>query len=146
MIPRWHILLGLIFSALFWIIFPNVHWAYVLLIFLSAVFIDLDHYMCAVWKEGKISLSNALERYRKIERQEIAERKRGIFRKSDFHIFHTIEFHILIFALGFLWQGFFYILVGMLFHSLCDLIDMSVKGRTYRREFFLVNWIAKKLA
>ena len=102
--------------------------------------------MCAVWKERKLSLSNAFERYRKLERQEMAERKRKIFRRGDFHIFHTIEFHVLIFIFGFFWQGLFYILAGMVFHSLCDLMDISAKGRLYRREFFLVNWVAQRLA
>jgi hypothetical protein len=78
----------------------------------------------------------------KIER---AEKEKGVRKKGDFHPFHTIEFHALVGLLSLLWVGFFYIFLGMMFHSLLDVIYLVYAGRTYRREFFFVRWIYRKL-
>jgi hypothetical protein len=145
MIPRWHILLGVIFTALFWILFPKTSLLYLFLIFLSSFLIDFDHYMCAVIKNKSLSLFKALRYYDKIQILERREHDRGIRKRGDFHIFHTTEFHVLIALLGFLWNGFFFIFIGMLFHSIIDIIDIGCDDRLYRREFFLSAWLAEKL-
>ncbi|MEM4271554.1 MAG: hypothetical protein QXD13_00445 [Candidatus Pacearchaeota archaeon] len=143
MLPRWHILTGLIFSLLIWIIFPSVGF-YVFLVLFGAVFIDFDHYMCAVWKTGKISLHDAFIYHKKLLQTERKEYARKIFKKGDFHIFHTIEFHLLVLLLSYLWIGLFYIFIGMLFHSILDFIELAAERKLYRREFLLLSWIAKK--
>jgi len=145
MFPRWHILSGLIFSIVFWLVFPLTAWYNVALIFLAAFLIDFDHYMCAVWNTNKWSLFNAFKYHIKLKKKADEERKKGIFRKGDFNIFHTIEFHALVLAIGFIFNPLFYIFIGMLFHSLLDLVYLLVKGETYRREFFLKNWIRTKI-
>jgi hypothetical protein len=92
-----------------------------------------------------MSLKKAFD-YHKIQ-GEIARRelKRGIKRKGDFHFLHTIEFITFIGILGFVWTGFFYIFIGMLFHSLLDIAYMIYFGCFFRREFFLADWITRKL-
>ena len=145
MLPRWHIVLGFLFSIILFLIIPGVSWIMISLVFLASVFIDLDHYANAVYKTGNISLFSAFDYYKQKEREEIAERKRGIRRRGDFQFFHTIEFHLLIALLGFVWIGFFYIFMGMAFHSLLDIIDMGRSGMLYRREFVFSNWIYEKI-
>ncbi len=141
MFPRWHILLGALFSLLIWLLAPGLPALYVALIFLSSVFIDADHYFNAVMKTKELSLAKALRYHNALLKQEIREKKRGIIRKGEFHIFHTLEFHFLIGLLGFLWIGFFYIFLGMTLHSLLDVISLLKTERFYRREFFLINWV-----
>jgi hypothetical protein len=145
MLPRHHIILGAIFTIIFWLVFPWTEWYYLALIFLSSFLIDFDHYMDAVLKTKKLSLFNAFDYHRELEKKELAEYKRGIRRKGDFHIFHTVEFHALTFALGLVWLPFLYIFIGMFFHSAVDLISLAYEDGLYRREYFLTNWIRKKL-
>ena len=145
MLPKKHIFLGAIFSALFWILFPETAWYNVSLIFLSSFAIDFDHYMCAVLKNKSLSLPKALKYYKEVSRLEKVEFKKGIFRKGNFHVFHTIEFNALILAIGFVFSPFLYVLLGMISHEFLDFIDMTIKGRLYRREFLLINWIRERL-
>ena len=145
MFPRGHILYGLIFSFLFWALFPVVAWYNVALIFFASVFIDFDHYMSAVWNSGKGSLFESFKYYEKLDKKAREEKKRGIFKKGDFHIFHTVEFHVLILVVGLTFNPFMYIFIGMFFHSLLDLYEMTKEGFVHRREFFFTNWIRRKI-
>jgi len=138
MIPRWHILLGAIFTAFIWLVFPETAWYNLALIFLSAFLIDFDHYICAVWKTGKLGLFSAFAYHKKLQKMHRKCKKKG---KGDFHIFHTVEFHLLVFALGFLFEPFFYVFAGMVFHSLMDVIHLIILKELDKREFFLVNWL-----
>jgi len=145
MFPRWHILFGLIFSILFFVLFPLTAWYNLTIIFFASFLIDFDHYATAVWKTGKWNLSKAYDYYMKLKKKAEEERRKGIFRKGDFHVFHTIEFHALILAIGLIFSPFLYVFIGMLFHSLLDLVDLSIRGELYRREFFLTNWIRRRI-
>lgn len=145
MLPKTHILLGAVFSALVWLLLPGIPLYGIVLIFLSSFLIDFDHYACAVRRNGSLSLKKAFRYYYDLNKIGDKELERGIKRKGDFHVFHTVEFHLLVFALGFVFEPFSFVFIGMTFHSLMDLIDMSFKGRLYRREFFLFNWMRKRL-
>jgi len=143
MLPKAHIVLGAVFSVLIWILFPSIAWYNIILVFLSSFLIDFDHYMCSVLKNKSLSLPKALKYYYALNKAGDREFKRGIKRKGDFHVFHTIEFHLLVLVLGFVFKPFFFVFIGMTFHSLLDIIDMNYKKRLYRREFFLCNWARK---
>jgi len=145
MLPKTHIFLGALFSILVWIIFPQIGIVYILLIFLSSFLVDFDHYLCAVRKLKSLSLKKALDYYRKDNLREEREYKRGIYRKGDFHFLHTIEVHVLVLVLGLAWTPFLYVLAGMTFHSLVDLVELIKDDRMYRREFFFFNWLRKRL-
>lgn len=145
MLPRWHVLLGGIFALLLWIVVPTVNPLYVTLFFLASFLIDFDHYVCAVMHTRKWGLSEAFEYHRKMDALDLERRKRGIKELGDFHLFHTIEFHVLVGIFGLLWTGFFYIFLGMMFHSLCDLYSLLYSKEMYRREFFFVAWVWKKV-
>lgn len=145
MLPRWHILWGAAFTLVIWIAYPSIWWAYLVLVFLASFLIDFDHYIISVIKTGKWKLSDSFEYYREQGRRQEAEKKKGIYRKWDFHLFHTIEFLIVIGILGTVWMGFFYIFIGMVFHSLLDLLRMAYKGEMWKREFFFFNWAGKMI-
>ena len=146
MLPRWHILLGIILTALIWIFNPNINIIYPVLLFLSSVLIDFDHYAASCSKSKKIiSLKESFKYHEDQKKRMLVEKSRGIRKKADFHIFHTIEFQAIIGLFGFFWVGFFYIFLGMVFHSLSDLIYLLYKDFFYAREFFLFNWLRKKI-
>jgi hypothetical protein len=144
MLPRWHIILGAIFTALVWLAIPNIQIIYLILIFLSSFLIDFDHYLVAVRESKKLGIKNSLNVYKKKSIQEEKEIKKGIRKKGDFHLFHTVEFHIFIGLLSYFWIGFYYIFIGMVFHSLLDLFYLIFSGRLHRREYFLFNWAIKR--
>ena len=145
MLPRWHIFLGAIFSLLIWALYPETKLLYIVLIFLASFMIDFDHYMNAVSKTGKLGLKSAFDYHKLLALREKNDARKRIIRKESFHIFHTIEFHILVFLLGLWIEPFLYIFIGMFFHSLLDIIDMSMKKRLHRREFLFINWLARKI-
>src|SRR3989338_4978773 len=146
MLPRWHILLGFIFSLIIWIIFPETSYFYIALVFLSSFIIDFDHYCNAVLKTGKLGLFRAFDYHKDICREYDKEiKKKGRIRERDLQVFHTVEFNLLLAVLGFLWSGFWYILLGILFHIFLDLIYQARYRFSLMREYSLIHWFATKI-
>ncbi len=145
MLPKWHILFGVILSVLIWIAVPKINLFHLLLLFFSSFLIDFDHYMCAIINTRKFRLSEAYEYHKEMDKLEEKRRKEGIKQRGDFHLFHTIEFHVLVGILSIFWIGFFYIFLGMMFHSLTDLYSLLYSSQMYKREFFLTNWLRQRI-
>ena len=145
MYPRWHVLLGAIFTVILWVVFPHISLLNLSLVFLASFLIDFDHYMNAVWKGGSFSLFKSFEYYKKVEKRIESENKKGVRNRSDFQIFHTFEFHILVLMFGFFWSGFFFIFIGMAFHSLLDIFGLAYRDRLYIREYFFAAWLTRKI-
>ncbi len=146
MLPRWHILFGAIFTFILYYFSPRTPKLFLFLVFFASFLIDFDHYICAVLKTGRISLFDAFDYHKEMLKKEEQEIKKRIRRKGDdFHFFHTIEFHILIAILGIYWIEFFYIFIGMIFHSLLDVCSSLYTERFHRREYFFFNWVGRKL-
>ena len=142
MLPRWHIIFGAIFTIIIWVFSPEISFIYLSLVFLVSFLIDFDHYLVAVLRTKKLSFKNSLNYFECLGKE---ERQQKVKRKGPLYIFHTLEFHVLILLLGVIWLGFFYIFLGMIFHSLLDVVWMIKNDRIYRREYLLVSWINKKL-
>lgn len=143
MLPRWHILYGALFAIFLGVVSPSTPFSYLFIVFLSSVFIDLDHYFCAVKNTGKISLLKAFVYH---SRQDLTLRrleKNGKRPRGDFHLFHTLEFHLLIAVLGMFWTPFFYLFIGMVFHSFLDIFSLLKSGKIHRREYFLIRWLQR---
>lgn len=144
MLPRWHIIIGAIFTILIWIATPQINFLYILLLFLSTFLIDFDHYLCSALKTKKLGLFHSFEYHKEMQKKQNRDKAKGIRERGDFHLFHTVEFHILVGLLGFLWIEFFYVFLGMIFHSLLDVYSLLTDKIMYRREFFLTAWLWRK--
>ena len=130
MLPKTHLILGIIITLLIKLIFPQISWWYIPVIILANVLIDFDHFMVAVIRnKGDCSLKKAYEYHDGPTKY-----------KYDFHLFHTIEFHLLIFISSVLNPIFFYIFLGMLIHSICDFIPLACTHRINEREYFFIKW------
>ena len=120
MLPKWHALLGFVFALLL-IYFFDFSLPAAIIIFLSSVLIDVDHYFYYVWKKRDLSLTRAyrwfIEESRKMKKINKNKRK-----QLHIIIFHGIEFWIFILILSFLNKLFFYILLGISFHFLLDFV------------------------
>jgi len=145
MLPKYHIILGLVFSIILILIFPQIGILGFLIIFLSSVLIDVDHYLSFAYNKKDFSLSKSYVWHLEQKKLESAKVKKGIREKGFFHPLHTIEFLILLAILSFFSQITFFIFIGILFHSLNDFIDLVNTDRLYHRWFFLTEYLIKKL-
>src|SRR3989344_4483713 len=126
MYVKYHVLLGLIFSFIFWIIFPSTYWFYILVIFLSSVLIDFDHYLYYALKKKDLNLNHSynwfIEKDKQFRKMPIEKREK--YKRVNF-VFHGIEFIIILALLIYVHVIFVYILVGILFHLILDFIDLE---------------------
>lgn len=127
MLPKHHIVLGLSFVLVFWMIYPlglfNAS-----IIFFSSVLIDVDHYFLYIVKKKDFSLRRAYKYFVKLGGKEKRNKKRDslpFWRKlnEDF-IFHRAEFLVVIAILGIFIKAFWFMLIGLIFHLTMDFISM----------------------
>lgn len=133
MLPKWHILFGFFFSLILYLFF-NISLTNSVIVFLSSVLIDVDHYIFYVKRHKDLSLRNAYLWHKKL----------GEKHKPIVHILHTVEFLFVVFIIGLFSQFFLLILVGMLFHSIFDLIEICSKKCLGSREYFLIRYLLTK--
>ena len=88
--PRWHLILGAVFAFVLWASVPSIHPLYPLLFFLATVFIDFDHYVCAVLHTGQWGLRDAFAYHRRMDEEDRKRKMKGLRERGDFHLFHTI--------------------------------------------------------
>ncbi len=132
MLPKWHILSGLIFSLALYLLL-GVSIINSSIVFLASVLIDIDHYLFYIIKFKDRNLKKAYLWHKKLGRKH----------KPAMHLFHSAEFLFLVFALSLFSEIFLFILVGMLFHTLFDIIDMAVH-RIFTREYLLLRYLLAK--
>jgi len=125
MLPKFHAIYGAIFSLfVHMFIFPDATAAVV--IFLSTVFIDVDHYLFYVYKKSDLSLIKAYYFFL----------KGGGYRLM---VFHTIEVILLLYLLSFYNKYFFFVIVGFLFHWALDIYYMHKHKKLNQRDYSLIH-------
>ena len=127
--PKQHIILGLIFAAVFLLLFPQIGWTGFLIIILSSVLIDVDHYLFYVWYKKDYSLRNS---YRWFVKKDMEFRNLSKKQKKKIKFFpiilHGLEALFILIILSFFSKIFLYILVGFLFHGFLDIIYLIYGG------------------
>jgi len=144
MFPAGHVIFGIIFSAVLYLGFSFSFFG-IIIVFLSSVFIDLDHYICyIVWKKD-FSLKNSYEwfaeegkRYDNLSKEKKKEYTLGIFP------LHSIEVLLAIFLLSFLNNFFIYIFLGFAFHIICDFIWEILHAKRAMYRFLLIYSVLHK--
>jgi hypothetical protein len=129
MLPKAHIISGLIFSILVFLLFPKIGVLNVLIIFLASFLIDVDHYLYYVYKTGRWNLKSSFFWYTKnkaLFHRMTRGQKKKIYTGLCF--LHGIEALVLCLALySFLIsfsEIFLYILIGFIFHQILDAIAL----------------------
>ncbi len=125
MIPIVHLFLGLIFGSVIFIISPSVGITGLLLIVISSVLIDIDHYFYYVIKKRNFNLFKAYKWYieKMRARKTLPKHKKRMY-KTDILIFHGIEFVILLTILLPVNKFFSFIFMGVVFHLTLDILDL----------------------
>jgi len=134
MLPKWHILYGAIFTVILYFIF-RINLLQSILIFFSSVIIDVDHYFWYIKNKRDFSLKRAYNWHIKMPKD---------LPEPFLHIFHVIEILIVLSILSYFWIGFLFVLIGILFHSILDLIEMSYYNTLKLREFSILNYLIRK--
>jgi hypothetical protein len=132
MLPKWHVIYGAIFSIFTFYLF-DLSYFQAMLIFLSSVFIDVDHYFWFIQKKQSFNLREAYIYHKNLPRDH----------KPIMQIFHSAEFLTMVLILSFFWNVLFFILIGMIFHSILDIIEMSSRNRINSREFSFLRYLAR---
>lgn len=109
----------------------------VLIIFLSSVLIDVDHYLYYVFEKKRFSLKSAYNWYL-IERQRFYDLSLKERKKHRYFIliFHGLETLAIILLLSKYFPLLFFIFIGFSMHLIEDLI-IAYKFRFLKRELFL---------
>ena len=102
---------------------------WVLLIFASAILIDVDHYMTYIIRFKKFNLKEAYWYFRNISKYKN--------NKKILLLFHTWEFLAALLIAGFFYQIIWYIFLGFFTHILEDIYDYYTKNKVYRRRLSL---------
>lgn len=129
MLPKWHAFFGVIFSLILYYFF-HASFLNSLIVFLASVFIDVDHYLFGAKRNQTLNLKKIYTWHKNLPKNH----------KPIMHIFHTIEFTFFIAILAYFFNFFLFILIGMLFHSFSDIIDMAYTKKMDCREFSLVRY------
>lgn len=123
MLPKYHVLFSFLFSVGLFLLFPSITLLGVIIIFMAAVLIDVDHYLYYVFKKKNLSLSKAYQFF--VDQIGVAKRQKGHYH-SPLCIFHTVEALILMIILASYSKIFLYILIGSLLHFVLDLYETFV--------------------
>jgi hypothetical protein len=125
MLPKYHIIYGLIFAAIVFLFFPDIGLIGFTLIFLSSFLIDVDHYLFYAFTHKDRSLKNAREWFMKKRDKALKLSKKD--RRQILQIpciFHGIETVLILIFLSLFFPIFIYILIGLIFHQILDLLSI----------------------
>lgn len=125
MYPKQHLFGGLFLSLVLLIIFPQIGLIGFLIIALSNVLVDTDHYIYYIFKKKDFNLKKAyhwfIERRKIVDSLSKEERKKY---KRDILIFHGFEFLLLIlFFYLTIDKVFFWVFLGTTIHMASDFIE-----------------------
>jgi hypothetical protein len=134
MLVKNHIIINLIVGVILLFVIEPI---YVLIVFLSSILIDFDHYIYYVFEKKRFSLKSAYkwylierEKFHKLSPKEKKKHKYFIF------IFHGIECLAVLFLLSYYYSIIFFVFIGFLIHLIEDLI-ISIKFKYLERKLFL---------
>jgi len=127
MLPSRHLVFGILYSLIILIIFPQIGLIGFLIIIISTILIDVDHYIYYVFRKRNLNLKKAYKWYvkRGIKFQKLSKKQKN---QISFGVFFLHGFEIiLILFIFFVYTKiilFFFILTGFVFHQLLDLIEL----------------------
>jgi len=147
MIPRMHLIFGVIFvTFLYFIFYPILSIFDLAVILLSSILIDVDHYFYYVLKKRDLNPFNAYHWYKKNVKKIYSlnkEKRREIY--FGFYIFHGIEILIILFFLGkYVYPIFTFILIGFIFHLFLDFVSEIIWEQRFDKISFIYNLLTFK--
>lgn len=130
--PKLHVISGFFFSMIFYLMI-DITFLELTILFLSTwLFIDLDHVLIYFIKTGNLNPKKFFKAHKisKESWQKIPKNQKTKYKKPYF-IFHGIEFLLIIFLLAQIWEIFYFILIGSLFHLILDYTEIILKKENF---------------
>ena len=147
MLPKYHIIIGILFVAIIYFIFPEISLLNLAIVLFSSILIDGDHYLYYIFKKKDFSLSKALNWYKEKSKSFWSltknERKK-IY--SGFYLFHGIEWIIVLALLGrFFFPPLTYVAAGFLLHFAVDFpSEICLKGTIHKSSLIYMGYLLNK--
>lgn len=107
-----------------------------IVLFLSIIFIDVDHYFDFVCVTKRFGIRDMFRFH-----AYVWEHREGVYGMS---LFHTVEIFILLFLLGYTHYYFWIILAGFLLHFALDLYSLVKNKMLFNRAFFIVEYLLRR--
>ena len=130
-----HLVVSIILSAL---LYPLFGWK-VLLILISGVLIDIDHYFWYIYKYRKIDIFESYKFFIKPMNEKDFKSIMGILL-----IFHTVEFLTIMIVLSYFNKIILIFTIGLLLHYALDLIYLYFVAERFLVNHSIIYWIYKK--
>ena len=115
---------------------PFMEASEVVVLFLSVILIDVDHYFDFAVVTGRYGIRDMFKFH-----DFVWEKRDNVFGLSAFH---TVEVFAALAALGFLSHYFWIVLGGFLFHMAADMVSLYRIGCIHNRAFSLVEYAVSK--
>jgi len=120
-----HVILGGIISLLIFLLAPDIAFSSFLVIFVSSVLIDIDHYLSYAITNNDLNFVRMCKyQEKRMKVWEGLSRKQKRYSKHDIIIFHGIEFFLLVAAIALFYELARFILIGISIHMILDFIDL----------------------
>ena len=135
MLPKYHIIIGFVFSIVLYLVFPEISYLEAGIVFLSSILIDFDHYVYYFYKKRSLSLKKAYNWFlkKKAYFDKLSPEKRKAYSSGSFLFLHNIEILIIILVLSFFSEIFFFVFLGFSIHLLTDwFVDWPYWRRIYK--------------
>jgi hypothetical protein len=146
MVPKYHIILGFLFSSILFLICPSITFLSAGIIFLSSFLIDIDHYIYFAFKKRDLSPRRAVKWFFKKKKVflKIPKEKRNSY-YSGFYFLHGLESILILFFLGlFISDIFLFIFIGFLFHLILDFIEEATSDKRIDKISIIYDFIKFK--
>ncbi|MCX6746762.1 MAG: hypothetical protein NTU63_01370 [Candidatus Pacearchaeota archaeon] len=144
--PQSHFLLGIFFVLFLFFLFPQTPISGLLIIFLSSILIDVDHYLYYVFKKGDKSIIRAYKWFtenRKKAHHLSKKEKREI--SFGFLFLHGVEILIaLYFLYVYVSEIFLYLLIGFGFHLLVDIVSEGIECGKFNKISIIYSFLLHK--
>ncbi|MBI4690375.1 MAG: hypothetical protein HY754_08940 [Nitrospirae bacterium] len=104
----------------------------------GSILIDVDHYIYYVLRRKRFGIKEMFEYHDNLWSQKNKIPYAGIC------IFHTIDFFILIGILSFFFPFLLYLLIGLIFHFIIDIVFLYKHNYFWGRAFFFIEHLIRK--
>ncbi len=134
MLPKYHVVIGFLASLIIHLIF-QITFIQFLVIFLSSVLIDADHYFLYILRKKDFSLRKAINYFKERRKKWLSMKpeKRKNYKRAIF-IFHGFEFWILLIIIANYINLIWFVLLGIFIHMFLDYIDIIyIKDSLYTK-------------
>jgi hypothetical protein len=147
MLPKAHIIAGVLFVTALYFIFPQIGLFNLAIILLSSILIDGDHYIYYIVLKKKFNPIEAIHWHKKemenTSSLPMEERKK---RYTGFYFLHGIEWLVILFLLGiFINPIFAFVFIGFSFHWIIDIPhEFYFKRTIHKSSLIYMGYLLKK--